>query len=86
MQTGVKPSASKWSVRWTRLVPKLITVSDEDLQLLGEVKTAVEAEMEEQKKAIDKKKWGFIAEALKQAGGDTYPPNTLETAWKNSGQ
>jgi hypothetical protein len=69
-------------MRYYRLVPKLITVDPEDMQLLKDALEAVEEEMKEEMKALQKKKWARVAGEVAKLGGGEYPADTLEKAWK----
>jgi hypothetical protein len=71
------------NARYTRLVAALARVKDEDLGALQAAITAVDQQIEEEKRAIDKKKWILVStHMVENAGTDKYDQATLEKAYK----
>lgn len=81
-KTGVKPSESTCRKRYTRLKANLTRVSDEDLDMMKTCADTVKAEVEEEKRMLDRKLWARISDAMEQAGTQKYEAGTVEKAYK----
>jgi hypothetical protein len=88
-KTGVKPSRGFCGVRYGRLKANLARVKNEDLSTMktcaakiGEEIEQEKQKLEEEKRALDKKRWGRISTAMEQAGTQKYEAGTVEKAFK----
>jgi hypothetical protein len=71
------------AARYARLMAALARVKDEDLGALQAAINAVEQHIEEEKRALDKKKWTLVsAHMVENADTDKYDQATLEKAYR----
>src|ERR1700712_3126313 len=78
--TGSRYSAL--SVRYTRIKASIARVQDEDVEALKNAMGRVNDRIEEEKRAIEKRRWAFVAEDMESNGVDKYDSATLEKTWK----
>jgi hypothetical protein len=69
--------------RYSRLMAALARVKDEDMAALQTAMRAIEEQIAEEKRALDKKKWSLVsAHMVEFAGTEKYDQATLEKAYK----
>jgi hypothetical protein len=82
---GVKTSDSTCRKRYGKLKANLARVEDADLDTMKTCVAQVDTDIEEQKKALDRKRWNQVSAAMKAAGTKKYEAGTIEKAYKNMG-
>jgi hypothetical protein len=71
------------AARYSRLMAALARVKDEDMAALQSAASAVEEQILEDKRALDKSKWLLVsAHMVENAGTEKYDQATLEKAYK----
>jgi hypothetical protein len=81
-KTGKATWDSTMRKRHAKLKASLARVKDEHLNLMKATAERVKAEIEEEKKVLDKKLWVRVSAAMEEAGVEKYEPVTLEKAYK----
>jgi hypothetical protein len=84
-KTGIKTSDSTCRKRYGTLKANLACVEDADLDTMKTCIAQVDADIEEQKKALDRKRWNQISAAMEAAGTKKYEAGTIEKAYKTMG-
>ena len=70
------------STRYTRVRASIARVKDEDLEVLEKAMGKAKERIEEEKRAVEKRLWTFVAEGMVSAGSERYDAPILEKAWK----
>ena len=81
-KTGIKTSDSTCRKRYAKLKANLARVEDSDLDTMKTCITQVNTDIEEQKKALDRKRWIQVSAAMEAAGTKKYEAGTIEKAYK----
>lgn len=84
-QTGCKVGGSTCRMRYGKMKTNLARVKDTDLETMKTAVAQVDADIEEQKKVLDRKRWNQVAAAMEAAGTEKYEPGTIEKAYMNLG-
>ena len=82
MMTFIKPAPRSLITRYHRLKASLARVKDDDIETLKQSVEKAKNEIEEEKRALDKKLWAKVVAAMEEAGTEKYGTGTVEKEWK----
>jgi hypothetical protein len=80
--TGKRPAATTSRKRYGALKAALSHVKDEDIDVLKNCMAKVNQDIEDEKKALERRRYALLAEAMVGCGTEKYEQGTLEKTWK----